>query len=528
MSSNRFPNVFSPESGKDPEKNPAEGKRRQQTAMITRIGFCALAGFVASGGLLLGGLAFAQSAAADRLQTITSYLRSGEFDQALRLLDEELRKGPQNAQLWALDGIALSGKGKGKDALIAFRRALAVSPNYLPALEGAAQVEYETGDREAVPHLQRVLKLAPGDSTAHAMLGSVAYKSGNCIEAVSQFEQSGTQLESQSAALREYGTCLAEIRSYEKAIAVFQKLTAAPGNDPHDVQQLAAIQIAADKPGDAIQTLHAVLQDQPNPQTLALAAEAYEAQKDTPHAVELLHQAIVKDPKNVDFYVQFADLALVHQSFQVGIDMVDAGLKTLPEAAPLYLARGVLYVQLADYDHAEADFEKAEQLDPHLGASGVARGMLAEQQDDPDKALAVVRAKLKQRPHDAQLLYVLADTIVQKNPDVNSREFNEAVAAACQATTLQPGMVTARDTLAKLYLQQGKIQPAIDESRASLRYDPGDQVALYHLIVGLRKAGKTAELPELSKQLAQLRMKATQEEGEHNRYKLVEQSGSRK
>ena len=49
-----------------------------------------------------------------------------------------------------------------------------------------------------------------------------------------------------------------------------------------------------------------------------------------------------------------------HQSFQTGIDMVNTGLNLQPKAAELYLARGVLYVQLADYEKAQADFEKAE------------------------------------------------------------------------------------------------------------------------------------------------------------------------
>jgi tetratricopeptide (TPR) repeat protein len=40
------------------------------------------------------------------------------------------------------------------------------------------------------------------------------------------------------------------------------------------------------------------------------------------------------------------------------------GLKAEPAAAPLYVARGVLYVQLAKYEEAEDDFEKAEQLEP--------------------------------------------------------------------------------------------------------------------------------------------------------------------
>jgi len=49
-----------------------------------------------------------------------------------------------------------------------------------------------------------------------------------------------------------------------------------------------------------------------------------------------------------------------HQSFHTGIEMINAGLALQPTSAPLYVTRGILYVQLAEYDQAEADFEKGE------------------------------------------------------------------------------------------------------------------------------------------------------------------------
>jgi tetratricopeptide (TPR) repeat protein len=401
---------------------------------------------------------------------------------------------------------------------------LKLSPNYLPALEGAAQIEYDQGSEEAAVLLQRVLKIAPEDSTAHAMLASLAYKKRNCPEAVSHFEKSGSLLQSEPAALRQYGICLAKMKRSDAAIVTFQKLVEKPGSDRDDRLRLASLQMSGGKPADAVETLQPALQDHPDAAVLALAAQAYEEQKDTPQAVKLLHQAIVENPKDIDLYLQFADLSFVHQSFQVGVDMMSAGLKLQPDAAALYLARGVLYVQLADYDHAEADVEKAQELDPQLSVSDAARGMIAQQKDDLDKALALVRARLSKNPDDALLLYVQADILVQKNPDVGSPEFNQAIASAQRAVKVRPGLVAARDTLAKLYLQEGKDQLAVDQSRESLRHDPNDQIAIYHLIVGLRRTGQKQQLPELLQKLAELRQKATREEGEHNRYKLIEQT----
>lgn len=460
----------------------------------------------------------------DQVSAVTAALREQRFADALNLLGPALRHDAADAQLWTLAGLAYSGERREDEALKSFQHALKISPDYLPALEGAAQIEYATGNAEAKPLLERVLKAVPGDVTAHAMLASLAYKDHDCPNAILHFEQAGPRLDSEPMAMRQYATCLARTQQFDKAIAVFENLLTQAGSEARDRLRLAAIELDAGRPSDAFRTLQPLLGDHPTADALSLAAEACEQQKDTPEAVKLLHQAIVENPRDVDLYLQFADLSFVHQSFQVGVDMMSAGLEAQPNAASLYLARGILYVQLADYDHAEADFEKADGLEPQQGISDAARGLMAEQKDDPDQALAVVRARLAANPNDPLLLFVKADILVQKSPDVGSPEFDEAVAAAKRASNLQPSLVAARDTLAKLYLQAGENQLAVDASRESLRQDPDDQVALYHLIVGLRKTGHKDELPALLQRLAEARQKATREEGEHNRYKLIEQT----
>ena len=94
---------------------------------------------------------------------------------------------------------------------------------------------------------------------------------------------------------------------------------------------------------DAIATLQPLLQENTiDANVLALAASAYEADGNTPEAVRLLRQAIVANPHDINLYLDFANVSLDHQSFQVGVDMINVGLGAEPNAAPLYVARGVL------------------------------------------------------------------------------------------------------------------------------------------------------------------------------------------
>jgi len=468
-------------------------------------------------------LAFSQTPTG-QVEAITSALRARDFDQAVQLSHSALQSFPNNAQLWTLQGIALSAKGDSKKALAAFQQALKISPDYVAALEGAAQIQYQAGNREAGPLLNHLLQLRPGDPTSHAMLAVLEYRQGKCNAVVDHFEKAGALLEKQLSALHAYGTCLVKLGQVDKAVQVFERTVDLNPGDRRERQLLASIQVMAHKPQDAIVTLAPLVHSNDvSAETLELASTAYEDAGDTPQAVSTLRKAILLDPRNVNFYLDFASISLAHQSFQVGINVISDGIGLQPKAAPLYLARGVLYVQLADYEKAEADFERSHELDPNQSLSSAAQGLAAVQQNDLDRALATVQAKLARKPNDAYLLYLQADFLTQKGADPGTPEFQTAMRSASRAVSLQPTLGAARSVLAKLYFQAGQYQEAVEQSRKALNSDPKDQTALYRLIQSLRKTGNKSEIPDLLKRLAQLREQATKDERERNRYKLVEE-----
>jgi tetratricopeptide (TPR) repeat protein len=464
----------------------------------------------------------------DLTEPIGSALRAGEFDKAVELTRSALRASPGSAQLWTLQGIAFAGKGDRKQALAAFQQALKISPNSVAALAGAAQIEYEAGSQEAVPLLDRLLELRPGDPTAHAMRAVLAYRKGDCPAAAPHFAKAGKLLDSQLDALHAYAICLAKLKRLDEAAAVLQRAVALQPEDPRQRHLLASIQIMGAKPKDALATLRPLLDaGRPTADTLQLVSSAAEDAGDTPQAVSTLRQAILLDPRNVSLYLDFANISFAHESFQVGIDVISEGMSLQPRAAPLYVARGVLYVQLAQYDKAEADFEKAYELDPHQSLSTAAQGLAAVQANDLDHALASIQSKLDRKPDDPLLLYLQADVLSQKSADAGTPEFELAMRSARKAISLQPTLGAARGVLAKLYMQTGQYTEAVEQCREALKSDPKDQTAVYRLIQALRKTGQQSEIPDLLKRLAQLREDATREERERYRYKLIEEEPAR-
>ncbi|MGC9970302.1 MAG: tetratricopeptide repeat protein [Bryobacteraceae bacterium] len=463
---------------------------------------------------------------ADPASEIASALRAHQYQQAVKLARSALERSPNDVRILTMEAIALSALDDDHDALAAYNRALRLAPDYLAALEGAAQIEYKSGSERAIALLERLLKLRPNEPTAHAMRAVLAWKQGDCETAVRHFGLAGNAISSQAAALQEYGACLARLQRPAQAIPVFRQLTTLDPGDRRVRYRLAAAQFMAKAYGDAISTLGPLMEGKDaDPNALDLASAAWEALGDTPRAVAALREAIVLAPTDTRFYVDFASLCLVHKSFEVGIDMINAGLSRAPNAAPLYLARGVLNVQLAQYDQADADFAAAERLDPRQAYGSLARGLSQVQQNDFDKALATVREQLKTRQKDEFLYYLLAEILTSQGAQVGSPEFQEAVAAASRAVQLKPDFVLARDVLSRLYLESGQTDRAIEQCRLALRDSPSDTTALYRLIRALQRSGKASdaeEIPALLKRFNEVRQQLRQQEAEEARYKLVE------
>ena len=322
------------------------------------------------------------------------------------------------------------------------------------------------------------------------MLAVVAYKAGDCETAVSHFAASEYLLDSQPAAMQEYGACLLKMKQTDKAIAIFRKLLDSQPDDARAVRRWQLFSYPRANRKDALTTLQPLLGADAEVATMRWP-QHLRGQQDTPNAVKILRDAIVKDPQNTALYVDFAEIAMGHQSFQTGVEMIDAGLKLKPESADLYLARGVLYVQMAHIDKAEADFAKAEQLDPRQGLSAAAQGWSRKKRTRAIQTRPLQRSARSWRKNQRTIScgILQAAILSQKAPDPGSAEFQQGMKSAQKAMSLDPGLTSAHNVLAKFYLDAGQYAQAAKECRLVLGRQPADQTALYHLVMALRKTG---------------------------------------
>jgi tetratricopeptide (TPR) repeat protein len=461
------------------------------------------------------------------IASIESLIRSHEYDQALQQIRSALRETPRDARLWTLEGIVFAIQGSNPDALAAFDKALHIAPDNPAALRGEVQILYPSGGKRAIPLLEKILMSDPKDETAQEMLGTLERKQGDCQAAVDHFRLSGEAMETHPEALGAYGDCLVRTQQPQDAIPVFEKLSALLPQQMWPKYDLAVVLVGAKQNDEAIKVLDPLIAaDSNDPDVLSLASEAYEATGNTPKAVALQREAIVLDPANANSYIVFASLCFTHSSFQVGIDMIDAGLQRIHNDPSLYLSRGLLYAQLAQYDKAEADFNTVEQLDSAQSLSAYAIDLAEMQRNEGDKALLKIRAQINEHPDSPWLRYALARLLDSEGPGADAKTSTEAIQSVQLALKLKPDFPEARNLLASLYMRTGQYGPAIEQCRIVLKADPSDESATYHLIIALRRSGQNGqkdEVQSLVKRLAELQQASLHNETERNRYKLVEQ-----
>ncbi len=453
---------------------------------------------------LLPAAVFAQ-VAGDDATAVAKELQQNNNAQAVVIADRILATRPSDCQVLTLRAIALSREGQANDAQNSFEKALESCPDSLPALEGAAQIAYAKRSPAAGGLLQRILVQRPDDQTAHAMLGSLSFQHGDCAAAIEHFERSLSLVQKSEEAQRELGSCLFSQGDHPKAEETFRRI-AEQNPSEKNLLQLAVVEWKSKDFDAALNTLQPLLTpSSPGSKPFSLAAQIAEEKGDTPRAVEWLHTAILKDPSEIANYVLFAAISFNHASYQVGIDVVNAGLRQSPDAAKLYLARGVLQVQLSHYDAAVADFEKAHALDAKLSFVEDAMGMIRSQQHDWAGSLEIFEQQAAKHPQDPLLQYLYAEALAHENGNGSEQNTAKAIAAVKKALELEPDYQPARDLLCTLLLKSNRYTEVIDQARLALKTDPTDQSALYQEIQAQRRLGNKEAIQPLVSQLEELK-----------------------
>jgi len=467
-------------------------------------------------------LAWSMESAPPSLDAVRRALSRQEYDEALRLAQAIVKAEPANPWAWTVQGIAQAGLGNRQEALASYYKAVSLNAGFLPALEGAAQIEYDSQSPGAQPLLDRILAIQPDNQVARAMSGALAFERKDCRAAMAHFEKSQSVIASNPLALWQFGQCSISAGQAEKAAEIFQRLLNLQPTNAQARYNLGLAQFKAARPRDAIATLR-VLAESPTPDAdlLNLLAAAYEADHQTDAAVAALRKATEIAPKDVRHYLDLAALCMDHAAYALGTEIVDVGLRNIPDSAALYSMRGILHAQTMQFDEAEADFSRANRLEPDQVYGTVGLGITFMQRGNPEDSVRILRERLARNPQDPALNYLLAEALLRKGIERGTPEFDEAKPALLRSIKGKPDFAKAHAQLSKLYLLAGDTAKALEESELAVQLAPEDRMAVYSLVRALKESGRNEEAKPLLLKLREIDAWELKEEADKNRVKLV-------
>jgi len=204
------------------------------------------------------------------------------------------------------------------------------------------------------------------------------------------------------------------------------------------------------------------------------------------------------------------------------VDVLNAGIARLPREASLHFARGILFLEMGEYDKSERDFDLLEALDPAMPVGPVAGALAKLELRQSKEAERIARAQLANHPDDPYLNYVLAEAIRSQGAPPDSDEFREAQAAAEKAVKLQPNFARARLVLSRLYMQSGKFDTAAIQAQEAAKLAPDNVTIMYNLILATNHTGKAEQIPQLIKRLKELKEASSQKRHQLRQYTLAE------
>ena len=473
--------------------------------------------FVAAAGIAI----FAALPLLADVASIRESIRNGRLADAIVECDKELKATPRSFSILTLKGLALLNLGDKIKSLAAFRQALSISPKYEPALQAAAQIEFEIRDSRASQTLESVLRLSPSSEPAHAMLATLLFESRSCEAALTHFELAPSYLKSPSIRWQ-YGVCLLDRQKWIAASKQFIALLQLQEHGPTRYNLALSYWNAKDYPS-VVSTLLPLEDSSPDADVLRLLGSALEGTGDTPRAFVVMRKAIRRHPQDDRLLVELAVMCLNHNALDLGIEVVQAGIRATPTSARLQTLLGVLLVRSGDLDGGQAAFRRTQKLAPKSGLGSIGLASTMMQMGLASDAVRVLREQLAATGSDLETELTLARALLLNNRTLE--ENGEVSTILLQILKQQPGNAVAHGLLGKVYAQMGDNRQAIVELTTAIRIDPTDRTSKYQLMTIYKRTGRTKQAAELAREVRSLLEKEKEEELAWNRFQVVRENG---
>jgi len=430
---------------------------------------------------------------------------AGALDEIQKLQE----KYPDNPKVWNLEGLALTGQGDYRKAEVAFQHVLAAHPSFFPALKNLAIVEWQIKSPGAVNHTVQALAIEPRDPVLNAYAAVVDLRRKDPGAANQRLNLAGGAISAMDLRTEaELAYLLGTRGLYTNSARVYRDLAARGGYDSTVTYDLALAEYLAGNYQNVIEILEQAESQRHSQDALNLLAQAYEKNRQTQPAIDRLREAIDLFPKDENNYLDLATICIDHNSYPLGIEIVQLGLKNKPSSERLLFQLGILHALSGEFDKARDEFRRAKKLVPGKDLPVAALELADLQQNGPKDNLQALRHSLRQNDDSAILWYLLGSSLMHNGSSPGTSDYREARAAFRKAIRLDPKLPYPYIELGKMYEQEERILDAIPLFEKAAVLGPRDPSSYYHLARDYKKLNQPQKAAQMLNKLKELELRS--------------------
>ncbi len=448
---------------------------------------------------------------------ILALMRDKHFDRALQAIAALDKKQPNNPITYNLRGGAYLGKKDLANARKSFEQALAIKPDFFPAVANLAQLDLQANDpaaarrrfetllqhdanntqamlalaqlsartgqeKDYLSWLERAARTAPDALQPRLLLADYYLRKNDFSNALVQAREARTAHPGNPAALDMLGSAQLAAGDKDNALASFQKLAEMAPQSPAVQIRLANAQLALKQTDKARAALNRALQLKPDfldAQVALIALDAQSGRYD--QAIQMAHKVQQQLPRLPVGWILEGDTLLIQKLPALALQKYETAWRLQssgPLAVKLHNAK-VLSGKAAEADAGLLGWLKAHPDDAasrlYLAQSAMERGNYALANEN-------YAALLQKAPNNMMLLNNYAWSL-QRAGDPRALSYAE------QAYKLAPNNPAVLDTLAGILVAQGKTSRGLQLLQQALSKAPDNAQIQYHYVQALANSG---------------------------------------
>ena len=376
-------------------------------------------------GTPVGKASKAEGAPKDELQSLIALYNNGQLALVVEQAQILTKQYPKAFAVWNLLGASAAQIGQLDQAIVAFKRVLAIKPDYADAYNNMGIALKDQGKlEEAIQAYNKALAIKPDYAEAFINMGNALQEQGKLVEAIEAYNEALAVKPNYADTCYNMGVTLEEQGKLEEAIEAYNK----------------ALSLKPDY-AEAYNNMGIVLKDQGK---LEESIEAY-------------NKALSIKPDYADAYYSMGNTLKDQGKLDEAIEFYNKALAIKPDCADAYNNMGIVLKDQGKLEKAIEAYSKALSLKPDYAEAYSNMGNALKDQGKPEEAIGAYNKAIAIKPDYADAYYNMGNDLKDQG------KLEEAIEAYNKALAIKPDCADALRNMSFTLLNSGRIKEGLEK-----------------------------------------------------------------